>query len=63
MAKYNCKNCKAEKEITRVNLIYLEDKKEWVVKQGLCLCGEYMESKNEKGFPNLIRTEESLRKK
>jgi len=63
MTKYSCNNCKVEKEITRVKLIYLEEKKEWVVEQGKCKCGEYMDSKDKTGFPNLIRTEKSLRKK
>ena len=61
MTKYSCNNCKAEKEISRVKLIYSEEKKEWVPEQGKCKCGTYMDSKIKKGFPNLIRTEDSLK--
>ena len=63
MTKYSCKKCKSEKEISRANLIYLEDKKKWEVKEALCICGDYMDSKDKAGIPNLIRTEPSLNKK
>tara|TARA_R110000823_G_scaffold141526_1_gene271374 strand:+ start:71 stop:262 length:192 start_codon:yes stop_codon:yes gene_type:complete len=62
MSIYSCKKCKSEKEITRVNLIYLEDKKKWEAREALCDCGNYMQSKNKNGFPSLIRTEKSLKK-
>ena len=63
MTKYSCRKCKSEKEISRANLIYLEDKKKWEVKEALCICGYYMDSKDKDGFPSLIRTEDSLTKK
>tara|TARA_R110000787_G_scaffold100060_1_gene204873 strand:+ start:72 stop:266 length:195 start_codon:yes stop_codon:yes gene_type:complete len=63
MTKYTCNNCNKKKEITRVKLIYLEKEKEWVVEESLCSCGSYMDSKPVEGFPNLIRTEDSLTKK
>ena len=63
MTKYSCKNCSNQKEITRVKIIYLEKEKEWIVEGSLCSCGSYMDAPVKKGFPNLIRTEDSLTKK
>ena len=61
MTKYSCKNCSKTKEINKVKIIYFE--KEWIVEGSLCVCGTYMEAPDKEGFPNLIRTEESLTKK
>lgn len=63
MTKYICSNCKKEKEISKHSLLFCHDLNEWVVKQSLCSCGKYMDSKPVDGFPSLIRTESSLSKK
>ena len=59
MAEYKCK-CGKTKKILKATIAYI--KGEWETKQALCKCGKYMNCKTEKGMPNLIRTEDSLRK-
>ena len=60
MAKFICKKCKKEKELKKQTLTLI--KKKWMVKEALCKCGKYMECNTEKGMPNIIRTEPSLKK-
>ena len=62
MAKYIC-TCKETKELTKMTMVVIDDKVK--IKEALCQCGEYMEEVNQEfgGFPSLIRTEPSLRKK
>ena len=57
-----CK-CGKEKKLTRATLEIKKDKVR--CKQAKCKCGKYMQEleKDFDGFPNLIRTEETLRKK
>ena len=57
MAQFICKKCKNKKELKKQTLIFL--KKKVVVKEALCKCGNYMESKIEKGMPNIIRNEKN----
>ena len=59
MTEYKCK-CGNTKELLKATIVFIE--KEWQTKEALCKCGKYMECKTEKGIPNLIRTEDSLRK-
>tara|TARA_R110000744_G_C19231271_1_gene548210 strand:+ start:611 stop:799 length:189 start_codon:yes stop_codon:yes gene_type:complete len=60
MTEYKCK-CGKTKELRKATIVYIE--KEWKTLEALCKCGKYMDCKTEKGIPNLIRTEDSLRKK
>jgi len=62
MTKYIC-TCKETKELQRVNMVVIEGKVR--IKEALCKCGEYMKEEDEsfQGFPNLIRTEPTYRKK
>jgi|TARA_R100000742_G_C4239130_1_gene59159 hypothetical protein len=60
MALYICNKCKNQKELKKQTLVLI--KKNWMVKEALCICGNYMESKTQKGIPYLIRTEPSLKK-
>ncbi len=55
MAQFICKKCKNKKELKKQTLIFF--KKKVVAKEALCKCGNYMESKIEKGMPNIIRNE------
>ena len=57
MALFMCKKCKNEKELKKQTLIFL--KKKVVAKEALCKCGNYMESKIEKGIPSIIRNEKN----
>tara|TARA_R100000781_G_scaffold26759_2_gene19859 strand:- start:13077 stop:13265 length:189 start_codon:yes stop_codon:yes gene_type:complete len=62
MTKYKCEKCGIVKELRKATLIFINDL--WKVKESYCLkCDMYMTSKTKEGFPNLIRTESSLRKK
>lgn len=61
MTLYKCSCGKYEKEISKTTIVLKEGK--WVVKEALCECGKYMDSKPEEGFPQLKRTEASLSKK
>jgi len=59
---YKCKNCNIEKTINKRTIKIIDDIVR--VTETLCSCGEYMESLDEfKGYPNLIRTEPSLKNK
>lgn len=58
---YKCKKCKIEKTITKASIIFRD--KKWVALEALCKkCNEYMEGKTEEGFPDIIRTDPTLRK-
>lgn len=61
MANYKCESCSREKELKTQTITLVRGK--WEVKEALCKCGKYMDSKPEDGMPNLIRTESSLTKK
>ena len=61
MTLYKCECGKYEKEISKSTIILINNK--WVVKEALCECGKYMDSKPEDGMPNLKRTEPTLSKK
>ena len=62
MAKYKCPNCNIEKELSKTTIKMING--EIRIKEALCNCGEYMKDVLEfKGYPNLIRTEPSLKKK
>jgi MinD superfamily P-loop ATPase len=58
---YNCKKCKDKKELTRSTTVLRDGK--WVTKEAYCKkCKAYMTSKPTEGFPELIRTEPTLKK-
>ena len=60
VALYKCKKCKAEKELSKTTIKIIDGSVRVV--EALCSCGEYMEDTIEfKGYPNLIRTEPSLK--
>lgn len=62
MTKFKCK-CGMEKELTTWKIIH--NGSDWVVKEGECKCGLYMEqvyTKEHEGIPELKRTEDSLSK-
>ena len=66
MAEYKCK-CGKTKKILKATIAYIKGEYEfyrytWETKEALCKCGKYMDCKTEKGMPNLIRTEDTLRK-
>lgn len=63
MFKFLCKKCKKTKELSK-SIIEIVDGSVRT-KNAECLCGNYMVEieKLNKGFPNLIRTEPSLKKK
>ena len=60
MTLYKCK-CGETKDLAKATIV-LRDKK-WVAKEGLCKCGNYMDSEPEEGMPTLRRTEPSLTKR
>ena len=62
MFKYICK-CGESKELQKATLEIKDSKVR--TKEAKCSCGKYMEEleKDFDGFPSLIRTEETLRKK
>ena len=62
MFKYQCKCCKATKDLEKATLQIKDDKV--VTKEALCKCGKYMIEQEKKfdGFPSLIRTEPTLKK-
>ena len=60
MTLYSCE-CGNTMEIGKATIV-LRDKK-WVIKEALCECGKYMDSKPTDGMPSLKRTEASLSKK
>tara|TARA_R100000742_G_C4279648_1_gene104967 strand:+ start:684 stop:866 length:183 start_codon:yes stop_codon:yes gene_type:complete len=58
---FYCEKCKAEKELHKAKTVYRDG--EWVTLDAYCKdCKLYMRSKPTEGFPNLIRTEPSLKK-
>lgn len=58
---YICNSCKDKKELTKFKSVYRDGK--WVVLEAFCnKCEIYMEAKNSEGFPDIIRTEPSLKK-
>ena len=60
MALFICKHCKKEKELKKQTLILIESntlQSRWIVKESLCKCGNYMQTKTEKGMPYIIRNE------
>ncbi len=60
MATFKCKKCNATKEIAKKTIKIINGNAEVV--EALCNCGEYMKDVSEfKGYPNLIRTEPSLK--
>tara|TARA_R110000824_G_scaffold185120_1_gene366058 strand:- start:59 stop:244 length:186 start_codon:yes stop_codon:yes gene_type:complete len=60
MANYKCDNCKSEKEISKRTIKEIDGTVRVV--EALCDCGEYMKDTKEfTGYPNLIRTEPSLK--
>lgn len=60
MANYKCDNCKAEREISKTTIKIIDGTAQIV--EALCDCGEYMKDTKEfTGYPNLIRTEPSLK--
>ena len=62
MFKYICK-CGENKELRKATLEVKDG--EVHTKEAKCICGKYMQEveKEFDGFPSLIRTEETLRKK
>lgn len=62
MAKYKCKNCGNTKELRKATIVIRDGKA--VSKEAYCVkCQLYMTTKTNKGMPQLIRTEPTLRKK
>ena len=60
MSLFRCDKCKAEKELSKTTIKLIDGSVRVV--ESLCSCGEYMESVIKfKGYPNLIRTEPSLK--
>ena len=59
MTLYKCA-CGKDKDLLKTTIVYIN--KKWVVKEALCNCGLYMDSKPKEGMPSLKRTEESLSK-
>ena len=58
---YKCKKCKCKKELNKSTTVLRDGK--WVTKEAYCKnCKDYMTSKPTEGFPELIRTEASLKK-
>jgi hypothetical protein len=63
MLKYKCNRCKKTRELTKATLEIKDNKIR--TREAKCSCGDYMQEieKDFDGFPGLIRTEPSLRKK
>ena len=63
MIKFICNKCGETKDLMRATLKVIDGKVRTV--ESLCKCGEYMQEieKDFDGFPCLIRTEPTLRKK
>jgi hypothetical protein len=64
--KFKCNGCGSERTIYKTTTVLKNE--EWVVKEAKCSCEEdiYMEeilTDEHKGFPGLIRTEPTHRKK
>ena len=60
MALYKCNNCGSTREIAKKTIKIINGSAEVV--EALCSCGTYMKDTSEfKGYPNLIRTEPSLK--
>jgi len=60
---FQCKKCGKQKKLLKATLEIFDEKIR--TKEASCECGEYMQEveKDFDGFPNLIRTEPTLRKK
>ena len=60
---YYCKKCKIEKKIEKATLEIVEGKVR--TREAKCNCGKYMVEAEKEfgGFPTLIRTEPTLKKK
>ena len=63
MIKFQCNKCGKTKDLMKATLKEIDGKIRTV--EALCECGEYMQevSKDFNGFPSLIRTEPTLKKK
>tara|TARA_R110000803_G_scaffold146611_1_gene212354 strand:+ start:993 stop:1187 length:195 start_codon:yes stop_codon:yes gene_type:complete len=63
MFKYHCKKCNIIKEIRNATIVIIDGKVR--TKGSECDCGDWMVEieKEFTGFPNLIRTEPSLKKR
>jgi len=64
MPKYKCTTCKYSKQLHKTTMVIIKGKPQ--IKEALCdKCGKYMQEvkKDFDGFPCLIRTEPTLRKK
>ena len=60
MSLYKCNKCGATKDIAKKTIKIINGSAEVV--EALCDCGTYMKDTTEfKGYPNLIRTEPSLK--
>ena len=58
MAKYKCKKCNIEKEIPKSTIVLRDG--EWVTKESLCDCGDYMKqiiTEEYTGMPTIVRNE------
>jgi len=54
MAKYQCSNCNATRDLHKTTLVVVNGKAE--TKEALCECGTYMQNIEEfKGFATVIR--------
>ncbi len=63
MLKYICNSCGNTRELSKATLKVIDGKVR--TEQAQCECGDWMQEveKEFNGFPNLIRTEPTLRKK
>ena len=60
MSLYKCNTCNATREITQKTIKIINGTAEVV--EALCDCGKYMKDTTKfTGYPNLIRTEPSLK--
>jgi len=60
MSLYKCNNCNATREIAKKTIKIINGAAEVV--EALCDCGKYMQDTTKfGGYPNLIRTEPSLK--
>ena len=62
MTLYQCPKCNLKKDVTHLSLKIIDGK--IVCPETLCKCGQDMINKeNEDGYPDIIRTEPTFRKK
>tara|TARA_Y100000004_G_scaffold173316_1_gene211061 strand:- start:12448 stop:12630 length:183 start_codon:yes stop_codon:yes gene_type:complete len=58
---FYCETCEAKKELHKIKTVYKDG--QWITLEAYCeKCKTYMKSKPLEGFPDLIRTEPSLKK-